>query len=67
MDSRAIDSSLDRASVGLLVSNAIVNFEFNVVLNPVHPGFRDVAKWSRPVPIQMDERFNTSKAVELFT
>jgi len=54
-------------SIGLLVPSAIVNFEFNVVLNPLHPGYRDVAKWSKPVPIQMDERLNTSKAVELFT
>jgi len=52
-------------SVGLLVPSAIVNFEFNVVLNPKHPAYRDVARWSRPVLIQMDERLNTSEAGRL--
>ena len=44
-----------RQSLALLVPSIVIQVEFNVLLNPVHPSYTDVA-WSAPEPFRFDQR-----------
>jgi RES domain-containing protein len=43
-------------SVALRVPSSLVPGEWNYVLNPRHPQFRALVKWSRPRPLALDRR-----------
>jgi RES domain-containing protein len=44
-----------RQSLAILVPSIVIPVEFNVLLNPVHPSYTDVA-WSVPEPFRFDQR-----------
>jgi RES domain-containing protein len=51
--------ALQRKIVGLLVPSVIIPTEMNVLLNPLHPAFEELA-WGDPEPFEFDPRlFNT--------
>lgn len=43
-------------SVALRVPSAVVPGAWNCVLNPRHPQFRRLARWSKPTPLKLDRR-----------
>jgi RES domain-containing protein len=45
-----------RKSVGLRVPSAVIPGEWNYILNPLHPQFRKLVRWSRPVVLEIDKR-----------
>lgn len=42
-------------SLALLVPSVVIPVEFNVLLNPLHPGYAEVA-WNPPQPFRFDPR-----------
>ena len=44
-----------RKSVALRVPSALIPGEWNYILNPLHPQFRKLVRWSRPVVLEIDQ------------
>jgi RES domain-containing protein len=49
-------------SVGLLVPSVIIPVEMNVLLNPLHPAFKELT-WGDPEPFEFDPRLVKLEAV----
>ena len=43
-------------SVALRVPSAVIPGEWNYILNPLHPQFRKLVRWSHPVALKIDGR-----------
>ncbi|EIP97566.1 hypothetical protein OpiT1DRAFT_02010 [Opitutaceae bacterium TAV1] len=45
-----------RVSVALRVPSAVIPGEWNCILNPAHPAFKRLVRWSKPEPLKIDRR-----------
>ena len=53
-----------RKSVALRVPSAVIPGEWNYILNPLHPQFRKLVRWSGPVALEIDQRLVDGAPVE---